>query len=133
MRSSYPKKEDVLRIDSGDYMGRIIFPSYSADAKIYQNVETVVVGAINGNMDPLVKAYDGVDRNANYVYVNITRITGFKKESLDVPSDITALVDEYNNLFPKYRENQRDDKELDVELLNNVTTLSRRLNEYFER
>lgn len=133
MRNSYPKKESVLVIDSGEYIGKIIFPSYSADAKIHQKADVRVVGGIKGNMNPLVKAYAGEDRNSEYVLVNVTRIHGFMKDIVDVPAGILSLVEEYNELFPKYRINQRDDEELDMEMHDNITRIAGELNTYFEK
>lgn len=133
LRNSYPVRESVLKIDSGDYLGSYIFPAYSADGRIYQNVEVVVVGGINGNRSPLVKAFESADRNSDYSLVNINKVRGYKEEVVEVPVDIKAIVDEYNELLPSYIQNTNNDEELDMELHNKVTKLSQELISYFQK
>lgn len=133
MRNSFPIKEDVYKIDSGDYVGSYIFPNYSADAKIYQNVNAVIVGAINGNRNPIVKAFSGPDRNSDYKLVNVRKVRGYDSVQLNVPVDIKAKVEEYNTKMSQLKKEQRSEEEQDMELFNQVSMLSRELSGYFEQ
>lgn len=132
MRNSFPIKEEVYVIDSGDYVGSYIFPDYSADAKIHQGVNAVIVGGINGNRNPLVKAFSEADRNSDFKLVNINKVRGYDIKQVDVPVGIKTKVDEYNELMVELRKEQLKDEEQDMELFNKVSKISRELIEYFE-
>lgn len=133
MRNSFPKVENVLVIDSGTYKGRFIFPTYSADAKIYQDADTSVVGAINGNMDPLVRAHVSGDRNSEHVLINIRRVDGFTSDTVEVPVGIKNKVESYNTKLPLLRANQLNvNEELNTELQSEVIDLFNSLVSYFE-
>lgn len=134
MRSSYPKKEQVYVIDSGEYIGNFIFPSYASEGKIYQNVSVVIVGGMKGSRDPLIKAYETADRTGPYKLVNVFLIPGYSKQVVDVPADVLESVEEYNKLFPKYQANQLNDmEELDNDLYTKMLRLSKELYTYFEK
>lgn len=133
MRRSFPIVEQVFKIDSGDYVGRTIFPSFSADATIQQKASTIVTGAIKGNLNPLIKAYETEDRNSNFVLVNITRVNGFTEDVVDVPLNIKNLVQEYNELYPKYYSSKLKGEDIEESVLTKINNLSAELVEYFEK
>lgn len=133
MRNSFPTRESVYKIDSGDYVGGYIFPNYSADAKIHQNVDAVIVGGINGNRSPLVKAFFGKDRLGDFKLVNVRKVRGYDMETLPVPAEILTKVERYNELMPKLRAEQMSDVESDMVLFNEVSGLLKELVDYFER
>lgn len=133
MRSSFPTEESIYVIDSTDYVGKYIFPDYSADAKIHQNVNAVVVGGINGNRTSLVKAFKETNRNSDFRLVNVRKVKSYDTLTVEVPADILAKVNRFNELMPKLRKEQMNNLEKDMELFNEVSDLHEDLVNYFER
>lgn len=133
MRNSYPTVERVLKIESTEFNGRFIFPSYSAGAKIHQDVKTIVVGAIHGKRDPLVKAFIDGSRDSEYVLVNVRKIRGFKETTVDVPAEVLTKVNRYNKLSSDYRESQIAEETFDEVKLSEMNNLSDELVRYFSK
>lgn len=135
MRSSYPTKEKVYVIDSGDYSGFFIFPEYTADNQLYQNADAVVVGSIRGNRSPIAKARKEGDRDGDYALVNLTRVHGFREEYLELPSNVLSDVETYNELFPKVGRAllQGDTEDVPEEDLKDFTEAKDSLIQYFNK
>lgn len=133
MRNSYPTVERVLKIESTEFKGRFIFPSYSAGAKIHQDVKTVVVGAIHGKRDPLVKAFIDGSRDSEYVLVNIREIRGFKETTVDVPAEVLTKVKLYNELSSEYKDSKLKEEPFDETMLSEMNNLSDELVRYFSK